>query len=343
MLKVIQDFINIPAWDAHPMDPEYITVHTTRNLDIGADAKMHGRFLKNTADVTQKRWHETVDDKVCIQHMPHSINAWASGDGLNGTGNRKSIQVEICENEDGDFDQAVSNAIIRIRQLMNLYNISILNVVPHKRWSGKDCPHLLLKSWDGFIDRLNGAKVAEAPKNEVKPEVVEHGYIGNRVESIYRGSEGLNFYSKPTFNNRYRVGTLKYGYGFPTIVRKLKIEGAYMYEVKNSRGNKYYVTAADKYIKVEGASSKTKPASKPKKSGPKAIGEIKIVNVQSAAIIQDRPNRNESKNIGTIGKGERIQVTGSVKGKNSSSGYWKVLLNGKRAFITGKFGEYKPY
>jgi N-acetylmuramoyl-L-alanine amidase len=76
-------------------------------------------------------------------------------------------------------------------------------------------------------------------------------YLGKRAESIYKGSEGLDFYSKPTFNDKYRVNTLKYGYGFPTIVRKLKVEGAYMYEVKNSKGSTYYVTASPKYIKVE--------------------------------------------------------------------------------------------
>jgi hypothetical protein len=128
-------------------------------------------------------------------------------------------------------------------------------------------------------------------------------------------------------------------------VRKLKVEGAYMYQVKNSRGHKYYVTAAEEYVKLEGGSSKPKPkpAAKPKKSGPTAIGEIKIVNVNNAAIIQDSPDRKISKNIGTISKGETIQVTGSVRGKNSSTGYWEVIYNGKRGFVTGEYGKYRQY
>ncbi|WP_179884988.1 N-acetylmuramoyl-L-alanine amidase [Bacillus sp. AFS015802] len=76
--------------------------------------------------------------------------------------------------------------------------------------------------------------------------------VGKRVESIYRGAEGLDFYSRPTFDDTYRVGILKYGYGFPTIVRTLKVEGADMYEVKNSRGYVFYVTASPKYVKVVG-------------------------------------------------------------------------------------------
>jgi N-acetylmuramoyl-L-alanine amidase len=188
-------------------------------------------------------------------------------------------------------------------------------------------------------------KLVEAPKTEVKGEYVSNDYVGKRVESIYKGPEGLDFYSKATFNNAYRVGTLKFGYGFPTIVKKLKVEGAYMYEVKNSRGHKYYVTAASEFVKVEGEATKSspKPASIPKASGPKAIGEIKIVGVKSAAIIQDQPDKKTSKNLGTIAKGKKIKVAGSVLGKNSGSGYWEVIHNGKLAYVTGEFGKYFPY
>jgi N-acetylmuramoyl-L-alanine amidase len=167
--------------------------------------------------------------------------------------------------------------------------------------------------------------------------------IGKRVESIYRGAEGLDFYSKPTFRDTYRAGTLKYGYGFPEIIRKLKVEGAYMYEVKNSRGHVYYVTAAPKFVKVEGIGQSTGGSSPPPSSGPVAIGEITVVGVANAAIIQDRPDRLTSKDLGTIAKGMTIPITGSLKGKNSGSGYWEVIYNGRRAYITGEFGRYKAY
>jgi N-acetylmuramoyl-L-alanine amidase len=181
-----------------------------------------------------------------------------------------------------------------------------------------------------------------ASKSEVKGQYVSSELTGKRVESIYRGSEGLDFYSKPTFDDQYRAGTLKYGYGFPTILRKLKVQGAYMYEVKNSRGYKYYLTAAEEFVKVGGTVLKptqTNPYNNTN-SSPNVIGEIKIVNVNSAAIIQDRPDRETSQTLGSIGKGMIIQVTGSVRGKNSASGYWEVFYNGKRGFVTGKFGDY---
>jgi N-acetylmuramoyl-L-alanine amidase len=194
------------------------------------------------------------------------------------------------------------------------------------------------------VDGNEQARTVKPPMKEVKGKYVVSNVVGKRVESIYRGSEGLDFYSQPTFDDRYRAGTLKYSYGFPTILRKLMVEGAYMYEVKNSRGYKYYLTAADEYVKVEGIEpkkvSQANPSSKPKASS-NAIGQIRIVNVNSAAIIQDQPNRKISKHLGTIAKGRTIQVTGSVRGKNSSSGYWEVHYQGRLGYITGKYGEYR--
>lgn len=65
---------------------------------------MHARYEKNPETPTS--WHFTVDEKEIYQHLPLNENGWHAGDG--GTGNRKSIGIEICEN-DGDFEKAVAN------------------------------------------------------------------------------------------------------------------------------------------------------------------------------------------------------------------------------------------
>ncbi|MCR8847880.1 N-acetylmuramoyl-L-alanine amidase [Rossellomorea sp. SC111] len=192
-----------------------------------------------------------------------------------------------------------------------------------------------------YVAAGNGGNVGSPP---VSGGTSSGDVVGKRVESIYKGAEGLDFYSRPTFDDTYRAGILKYGYGFPTIVRKLKVEGADMYEVINSRGYVFYVTASPKYVKVEGSGQQGGPVSPPPATGgPIAIGEITIIGVANAAIIQDRPDRLASKDLSTIRKGRTIPVTGSVRGKNSSSGYWEVVYNGRRAYITGEFGRYKAY
>ncbi|WEY91173.1 N-acetylmuramoyl-L-alanine amidase [Bacillus subtilis] len=165
MVNIIQDFIprgnkNRPAY---PMNPLYITVHNTSNTAKGADAASHARYVKNPETATS--WHFTVDDKKIYQHLPLNENGWHAGDG-NGTGNRKSIGIEICENSDGDFEKAVSNAQWLIKKLMKEQGISFANVVPHKHWSGKECPRKLLDRWDSFKAGINGA--ASSPTKTVK-------------------------------------------------------------------------------------------------------------------------------------------------------------------------------
>jgi hypothetical protein len=80
------------------------------------------------------------------------------------------------------------------------------------------------------------------------------------------------------------------------------------------------------------------PPAPPAPSGPKSIGSIRIVGVSNSAIVMDRPNRNDCNNIGTVTKGAVISISGSVRGVNSDTGYWKVIYNGKVGYITGKYG-----
>ncbi|OYN65427.1 peptidoglycan recognition protein family protein [Bacillus safensis] len=149
MVKVIQDFIpksnkNRPG---NYMKPLYITVHNTANTAKGANGSSHANFVKRPN--TAVSWHFTVDENCIYQHLPLNENGWHAGDGK-GTGNMKSIGIEICENADGNFEKAVKNAQWLIRQLMTEQGISLSNVVPHKHWSGKECPRKLLNRWDSF-------------------------------------------------------------------------------------------------------------------------------------------------------------------------------------------------
>lgn len=153
------------------MNPEYITIHETENRDEGADAEAHATYLENGAGGAEKSWHFTVDSKSIYQHLPTNENGWHAGDGGSGTGNRKSIGIEICENADGDFDKAVKNAVWLIQKLMDEHNIPVSRIVPHKKWSGKNCPNNLLRQWDGFIDYIKGSdefKVDHKPEKETK-------------------------------------------------------------------------------------------------------------------------------------------------------------------------------
>ncbi|MFJ9204138.1 N-acetylmuramoyl-L-alanine amidase [Bacillus velezensis] len=167
MVKITKDFIPVGHNNrpGYAMDPAYITVHNTANTAKGANAAMHARYVKNPETATS--WHFTVDDKEIYQHLPLNENGWHAGDGNHGTGNRKSIGIEICENSDGDFEKAVANAQWLIKKLMKEQGISLANVVPHQHWSGKYCPRKLLDRWDSFKAGISGALSSPA-KTEVK-------------------------------------------------------------------------------------------------------------------------------------------------------------------------------
>ncbi|WP_304956760.1 N-acetylmuramoyl-L-alanine amidase [Virgibacillus sp. AGTR] len=185
MPKIIKDFIPKSQTNqrpGHSMKPRYLTVHGTANEKKGADAEMHSRYLHNGAGGRVVAWHYTVDDKEIYQHIPTNENGWHAGDG-NGTGNRQSIGIEICENSDGDFNKAVKNAQWLIKKLMKEHNIPIERVVPHKHWSGKNCPRLLLNMWSTFIDGIEG-KTVEAPNQQVGSETVTNGSIVDYLNSI---------------------------------------------------------------------------------------------------------------------------------------------------------------
>ncbi|EKS8366153.1 N-acetylmuramoyl-L-alanine amidase family protein [Bacillus thuringiensis] len=139
----------------YTMNPEFITVHNTYN-DAPAENEI-AYMIRNNNEVS---FHIAVDDKEAVQGLPLERNAWACGDG-NGSGNRKSISVEICYSLSGGdrYYKAEDNAAIVVAQLMKQYNIPISKVRTHQSWSGKHCPHRMLDEgrWNNFIERVQNA------------------------------------------------------------------------------------------------------------------------------------------------------------------------------------------
>ncbi|WP_461369392.1 peptidoglycan recognition protein family protein [Candidatus Darwinibacter acetoxidans] len=156
-VQIIQDFIpkgrkNRPGYK---MTPRYITIHDTANPGAGANAKAHAAYLRGAAAAAiPASWHFTVDDKVIYQHLPLTENGWHAGDGTNGTGNRQSIGIEICENRDGNRVKAEANAAWLVAKLLKDYGLKITAVKQHYDWSKKNCPNVLRGRKDGWKNFL---------------------------------------------------------------------------------------------------------------------------------------------------------------------------------------------
>ncbi|HBZ09102.1 MAG TPA: DUF3597 domain-containing protein [Bacillus bacterium] len=168
----------------------YITIHETANENTGAGAQTHAN-LQSNLNPRQASWQYQVDDKGVIQSFPDTVMCWAGGDG-NGPGNRQSIHIELCVNNDSSFKKTVQNAAALVKHLMAKHRIPISNVVQHNRWSGKDCPHYLRNgekgiNWFNFISMVKGNEVkVEAPKTQVGsakegPKKPTGGYTGDSI------------------------------------------------------------------------------------------------------------------------------------------------------------------
>ena len=136
----------------HSMTAEFIVVHNTAN-----DATAENEVAYMIRNKNQVSFHYAVDDQEVVQGIPITRNAWACGDGANGKGNRKGIQVEICYSKSGGtrFDQAEKNAAHFIATLLRERGWSIEKVKKHQDFSNKYCPHRTLdKGWNGFIQMI---------------------------------------------------------------------------------------------------------------------------------------------------------------------------------------------
>jgi N-acetylmuramoyl-L-alanine amidase len=354
------------------LNQQAVIEHWTANY--GADAEDHWRYFNETV-IRIKRYagaHIFVDRHKALEIIPLNEGTFGGNDGgtaglklqtlratdsryptIDGEGNANllCIHVEMCVEENGTIhpDTIARTALVnqylqkKFKQLKDTKN----RFVRHFDVTGKNCPAPMVSNpnlWKELLE-LTDSKIVITPKKPTVVEVTEENTDSQKTNWVRSKVDDLRYYSKPSWKDKDVAGHLPKGYGFPQTVRKVRVDDAWQYEVKNSKGETYYLTASNEFVTVEhtpATSTAQKPA-KPKPNGPKAIGEIKIVNVRSAAIIQDQPDRKRSKNLGTIGKGKTIQVTGSVRGENSDSGYWEVVFKGEYAYITGDFGEYRSF
>ena len=141
---------HIPISDKRPsikMNPKYITIHSTANPK--STAKNERDWLTNPSNKRTASWHIVVGDEVAIEAIPFNEVAWHAGDGGNGTGNRQSIGIEMCES--GNREEVIKNTIQVTVDLMKKYNIGINNLKRHYDWTKKNCPRILnYNNWQGW-------------------------------------------------------------------------------------------------------------------------------------------------------------------------------------------------
>ncbi|WP_207640676.1 D-Ala-D-Ala carboxypeptidase family metallohydrolase [Alkaliphilus transvaalensis] len=141
------------------MIPEYLTIHSTANPSSYAPGERN--WLTNSSNTITASWHLVVDQNESIEAIPFNEVAWHAGDGSNGTGNRKSIGLEICES--GNRTTTLNNAINMAAKILREYGWGTGRLRTHNNWSGKNCPRILIDSnyrasshqtWNWFVTEV---------------------------------------------------------------------------------------------------------------------------------------------------------------------------------------------
>ena len=151
--------------------PQAIIIHNSATPN--GTARALNNALHNSKEY--KSWHFSVDDNDIIESLPLNRNAFATGDGAYGLGNRTGIQIEIAKDNDNDsqdeWKKARDNGARLASELLYKYGLSIDCLKKHqdyKMTSGnyKYCPHKILdEGWDDFkllvsqyLDELSNSK-----------------------------------------------------------------------------------------------------------------------------------------------------------------------------------------
>ena len=250
------------------MSPSYITVHNTAN---NASARNEATYMRNNNN--QVSFHDVIDDKEVVHCIPHNRNAWHAGDGGSGTGNRKTIGVEICYSKSGGsrFTAAEKNAAKYIAKLLKQRGWGISRVKRHKDWSGKNCPHRTMAlGWQRFLNmisaELGGSSSTSSAITSAKTTAVDGSW---GIDCTYKSqkvfgttADGIVSY-QPQVNKKYLPNCYtgswqfyKSGYSagsqlIKAIQKMLKSAGYYAGAIDGWCG-KGTVTAIQKMLKAKG-------------------------------------------------------------------------------------------
>lgn len=172
----------------YSMRPQYITVHNTAN---DASARNEVSYMRRNSSSTS--YHVAVDDKEVVIAAPFNRNCFHAGDGRYGTGNRKTIGIEICYSRSGGsrFDAAEDNAARYIASLLKAYGWGIDRVKRHYDWSRKYCPHRTMdRGWTRFLNMVRS-------------------YMGLPAASIPSGGEGTASVGKLRVDKKWGPDTTR--------------------------------------------------------------------------------------------------------------------------------------
>ena len=197
----------------YAMVPEFLTIHNTAN---NASALAEISFMIGNSDEVSYHW--AVDDVQAIQGIEHNRNGWHSGDGAKGTGNLKSIGIEICHSltkGNPKYAKSEDNGAKLVAIILSQYGWGIDRIRKHQDWSGKYCPHRILDNgnWEGFKGKVQAyllqlqGKQTPTPQPTATPKPTPKPTTTATVKEYteygtFTATENIYFRNEPNLNGK---------------------------------------------------------------------------------------------------------------------------------------------
>ena len=298
---------------------KYITIHETANTSKGANADTHGRLQAN-GNSRQASWHYTADDKQVVQSFDDKVQCWHAG---STQGNKESIGIEICVNNDGNFNKAVKNAAELVKILMKRHGISASNVVQHHHWSGKNCPTNLRNgskgiNWNDFKAMLSGkTSSATTTSKPSKPTTSKPKTSGSVVDYMKSKNMDASFGNREKLAKQYGIKNYKGTESQNTkLLAKLKAGKPKPSKPAKKPASSYKGSSLVDYLKSVGQPSSFKH--REKLANQKGIINYKGTPSQNTQLLNILRNGSSTK---SSGKSVKQMADMIIKGKNVPTGH----------------------
>lgn len=141
----------------------WIVVHESGMPLVGQNATLLATIQYENAyglgRTTTASWHYQVDETGIYQSFDDKVYAWHAG-GDYGKWlpyrNSNSIGIEMCINQDGNYDGSMAHDAKLVAELMHRYNLTMDNVVRHHDTSGKECPSYMIRTnrYEEFLEKV---------------------------------------------------------------------------------------------------------------------------------------------------------------------------------------------
>ena len=208
---------------------KYIVIHETDNFKKGADGLAHAKAQYNGNLSTSVHFYCGSDGIYQVAELDKCV--WAIGKTykenrpVKDADNYNTINIEICVNEDGNYEVARQNAIELTKYLMKELNIPADRVIRHYDAKGKYCPRAMMDNpelWTAFKEALAGKTVTNTQSTAQNSSVETPFLI--KVDKVSKG-DVLNIRKEPNANatktgelayndpNTYTIVEVKNGWG----------------------------------------------------------------------------------------------------------------------------------